>query len=721
MPQMVRAEWLNLNGEWDFAETDANGDGEFLGEGPYPDKIVVPFCRESKLSGLERKGFVKNVWYRRTFQVPAGWQSPRVRLHVGACDWRTRVFVNGQLAGTHTGGSAPFAFDVTGLLRTGDNTVVIHAFDDTASGKQACGKQSQKPESHGCVYTRTTGIWQTVWLEGAGATFIRDYFVTPTPDGRIQVRVETDGPEAGVTVQVEASAGGKVVGSASAPANGRAAMLDIALSEKHLWTVGDPFLYDLKLSLTKDGQPVDTLAGYFGLRTISIQGAAYLINGQPVFQRLVLDQGFYPDGIWTAPSDADLRRDIELSQAAGFNGARLHQKAFEPRLLYWADKMGYLVWGEFPNWGANLGAPDVDLPVVDEWVELVRRDRNHPALIGWCPFNETPREAVPVQNTTVYLTRQIDPTRPVIDSSGWHHGLADPEVMDAHDYDQNPETFRARWFQALGDSPLPPQYGVATNAFIPFFVSEYGGIGWNLDGKGWGYGNIPKTLEDFYARFKGLTDAQLDNPRLFAYCYTQLTDIEQEQNGLYTYDRKPKFDMAKLHAIQTRAAAYESNPPLTAPAAARPWRVLVGASPDGALAKPWRYTTDKPGDGWIDASFSDVKWDSGPGGFGQKGGAEKWIKTPWTSKDIWLRQAFEYDGVAFDKAMLVAHYDNGAAVYVNGIQIWSSGRWNDSYGAFDVTDAVRKALQPGSNTIAVHCHQDDGGQFIDVGLLVTGE
>jgi len=718
MPQMVRGEWLNLNGVWEFAETDDGGDA-LLGAASYPDKITVPFCRESKLSGLERKGFVKNVWYRRTFQVPADWKSPRIRLHVGACDWRTRVFVNGQLAGMHTGGSAPFAFDITRLLQTGDNTVIIHAFDDTASGKQACGKQSQKPESHGCVYTRTTGIWQTVWLEGVGATYVSDYFVTPTPDGRIQVRVETDGPEAGVMVQVEASALGKAAGTASAPANGRAAVMEIALTEKHLWTVADPFLYDLKVSVTKDGETLDTLAGYFGLRTISIQGAAYLINGQPVFQRLVLDQGFYPDGIWTAPSDADLRRDIELSQAAGFNGARLHQKAFEPRLLYWADKMGYLVWGEFPNWGANLGEQDVDLPIVDEWVELVRRDRNHPALIGWCPFNETPKTAVPVQNTAVYVTRQVDPTRPVLDTSGWVHGIADPQLLDAHDYNQNPEAFRAHWFQALGDSPLPPQYGGAVSAFVPFFVSEYGGIGWNLDGKGWGYGNIPKTLEDFYARFQGLTDALLDNPRMFAYCYTQLTDIEQEQNGLYTYDRKPKFDMARLHAVQTRAAAYESNPPL-APAAAQAseWRVLVGAAPDEAQAKAWRYTTEKPGNGWNEAGFHDAKWDSGPGGFGEKGGSEKFIKTPWKSKDIWLRQAFEYDGEAFDAAMLAIHYDNATEVYVNGAPIWSGTNWNDAYAAFDVTEAFRKALKPGKNVIAVHCHQDDGGQFIDVGLLV---
>jgi beta-galactosidase/beta-glucuronidase len=547
-PQMARAEWLNLNGTWEFAETDDADDAPWRSDQPYPDKIVVPFCRESKLSGLARTGFITNVWYRRTFQKPANWKSQRVRLHVGACDWKTLIWINGNQVGSeHTGGSAPFCFDVTDRLVPGDNTVIIHAFDDTRSGLQATGKQAHSEKSEGCVYTRTTGIWQTVWLEGVGATFLRDVRIEPdAQQSRVILQAEIDGPSDGLVLKAVARAGGKEVATAETPADWRNGRLVLNLSEKRLWSVEDPFLYDLTLMLLRNGQVVDRVESYFGLREVTIRGAAILINGKAVFQRMVLDQGFYRDGIWTAPSDEALRNDIKLSQAAGFNGARLHQKVFEPRFLYWADKLGYIVWGEFPDWGLNFKNPAVDLPVINEWIEILRRDRNHPAIIGWCPFNETHHEAGPLQKTVWNVTRMIDPSRPLIESSGYFHGVPNPDVLDVHDYEQNPAKFRAR---------IEKHHTV-----VPFFVSEYGGIGWNISG-GWGYGNTPKDLDEFYARYQGLADAMLDNRRVCGYCYTQLTDIEQEQNGLYTYDRKPKFDVERLHKIQSRAAAYETDPP----------------------------------------------------------------------------------------------------------------------------------------------------------------
>lgn len=719
MPQMVRSEWLNLNGTWEFAETDDGADESFLTKESLPDRITVPFCRESKLSGLERRGFIKNVWYRRTFDVPTTWKSPRVRLHIGACDWRTRVWVNGQLVGTHTGGSAAFAFDITSALKPAGNVVIVHAFDDTRSGVQPLGKQSPKEESFGCVYTRTTGIWQTVWLEGVGTSYIGDYYVMPDPENsRIVVRAEISNYTQGLTVKATAFADGKSVGEIQGPAQVRDTMLVLPLSEKRLWSPKAPFLYDIELTLMRGNDLVDAVKGYFGLRRVNMEGAAILINGEPIFQRLILDQGFYPQGVWTAPSDADLKKDIEMSMAAGFNGARLHQKVFEPRLLYWADKLGYMVWGEFPSWGPDVKQAATLLPFVAEWNEVVRRDRNHPAIVGWCPLNETNADWGWLQNTIVYATRQADPTRPVLDTSGYVHSLSDPEVLDAHDYDQNPASFRDRWFNALSDMPLPARYtGVSASAFVPFFVSEYGGIGWSIHANGWGYGNAPKSLDEFYTRYEGLTSAQLDNPRLFGFCYTQLTDIEQEQNGLYTYNREPKFDVAKLHAITSRRAAYEDNPPLKAPKTLGGWQVLVGAFPDGEAAKPWRYTTDKPAEDWTQSAFDAAKWPEGLGGFGLKGGWENRIRTPWSTKDIWMRQEFEYDGSAFSKAMLVIHYDNATEVYVNGTQIWSGERWNDNYAGFDVSETLKKALQKGTNTLAVHCHQDDGGQFIDLALL----
>lgn len=570
MPQMMRAEWLSLNGTWDFAETDDCGDADWLSGQPYPTTIVVPFCRESRLSGVGRTGFVTNVWYRRTFRKPAEWKSSRVRLHIGACDWKTRVWVNGSLLGEHIGGSSPFWFDVGDVLKAGDNTLIVHAFDDTRCGLQACGKQSQTEKSEGCSYTRTTGIWQTVWLEGVGPTFLSDMRIeSDIKQSRVILQAEVDGPSDGVTLKAIAMANGREVGEAETPADWRNSRLVLNLSEKRLWSVEDPFLYDLKLVLLRNGQPVDQMNSYFGLREVSVHGAAILINGKPVFQRTVLDQGFYPEGIWTAPSDEALRNDIRLSQDAGFNGARLHQKVFEPRYLYWADTLGYLVWGEFPCWGLDYNRPEVNLPVIDEWTEIVRRDRNHPAIVGWCPFNETKPEAGPLQKTVLNVTRTIDPSRPVIESSGYYHGVLGADAWDTHDYDQNPTSFSARWKAAFGGKEVQrnKRYDMAGTSplgpprSMPFFVSEYGGIGWNVSG-GWGYGNVPTHVEEFYARFQGLTDVLLDNRQMFGYCYTQLTDVEQEQNGLYTYERKAKFDVERLHKIQSRIAAYETEPPL---------------------------------------------------------------------------------------------------------------------------------------------------------------
>lgn len=708
---MFRDEWLTLNGVWEFAESN-----EATQPGKFPDKIVVPFCRESELSGLGRKGLVKNVWYRRQFEVPKGWKSPRVRFHVGACDYLTTVFVNGKEVGQHQGGSASFAFDITKYLTPGSNTVMIHAFDDTASGLQPTGKQSHREESWGIMYTRTTGIWQSVWLEGVGATYLKNLMVDPEPDhDQFRFRAEIDGETAGTKVRVTVRDKSQTV-AAETIGDWRNGVVTVKLKKPTLWSVKNPHLYDVTVQVLRDGKVVDEVASQAGLRKISIRGRQVLLNGEPVFQRLVLDQGFYPDGIWTAPSDAALKGDIELAQAAGFNGARLHQKVFEPRFLYWADRMGYLCWGESPNYGMNHANRGVDLPFLDEWNSIVLRDRNHPSVIGWCPFNETDSGAIPLQNATVRLTRQLDPSRPVIETSGYTHGLADAEIRDAHDYDQNPVSFFARWNPE--SSPLPARYHSRDWTWdIPFMVSEYGGIGWDT-ALGWGYGENPKTLEEFYTRLDGLTGALLANPRMFGYVYTQLTDVEQERNGIYAYDRKPKFDMAKIRAIFGAEAAFEKGGKQAVRVEPK-WKVLVGSARDKD-AQPWRMTETRPPTSWNQVSFNEVGWKTAAGAFGKKDGFEKDVKTPWTTSDIWLRQEFTVDSVDFKRAMLALHYDNTTNIYLNRVLIWGSnqGAWNDGYAPFDVTERVRLALKPGRNVLAVHCHQETGGQFIDLALLM---
>ena len=725
-PDAFRENWATLNGEWQF-EIDDQADGEARGLVSGKDlasKITVPFCPESKLSGIGHYGIMKHVWYRRTFELPAAMRGQRVLLHFGAVDYQAQVWLNGQRGGTHVGGDTAFAFDITKLLRAGSNELVVQVFHDVASGKQPTGKQTHTV-SEGCMYTRTTGIWQPVWLEAVGSTFVENFSIVPDPDrSRVLIDASVNGDDPGLTLIVEAFGEGKKVGEDSCPASWQANHLVVPLAKKKLWEPGSPFLYDLKFTLRRDGKKMDAVASYFGLRKVSIAGRAILINGKRVFQRLILDQGFFPDGVWTAPSDDELKADIERSLAAGFNGARMHQKVFEPRYLYWADKLGYLVWGEFPNWGFNY-RPENYANYLAEWTEVLQRDRNHPAIIGWCPFNESPKEAGELQQMIWRQTKAVDPTRPVLETSGWSHTIPQAEVQDDHDYNQVPAKFKQRWedFFASGDTlKVPARYGVKAapanaDLGVPFMVSEFGGTVWGDRQTGWGYGTGPKDLEEFYSRYAGLVDALLDNPNMFGFCYTQLTDVEQEHNGLYYYDRRPKFDLKRLHEITARAAAYEQ----TGPAASKPpgsalpdWKVLVGAAADGELAKAYRFTTNAPGADWFGPEADDRSW---PAAFAPFGNAVPGIRTSWQTDDVWLRQNFDFDGEPIKTAALVIFHDEDTEVYVNGREIWRRGGFTTTYDAFPVTEALKKVLQKGHNTLAVHTHQTIGGQFIDLALL----
>ena len=563
-PQFQRAGWLNLNGTWQF-EIDHGATGRARGlatKETLSDEITVPFCPESKLSGVGYTDFMAAVWYRRTFTLPAEAEGKRVFLNFGAVDYKAEVWVNGQSVGTHRGGYVGFQFEITSVVRPGENTIVVCADDDLRSGRQPGGKQSTRYESYGCSYTRTTGIWQTVWLEWTNETRLSNVRLTPdAANATLLIEAELDGPTQGVTLEAEASFGGEIAAEASADADGHTARILLLIEDAKLWNVGEPNLYDLKLTLKKDDLCIDRVDSYFGLRTISFDGMKCLINGKSVFQRLILDQGFYPDGIYTAPTDAELKADIERSMAMGFNGARLHQKVFEQRFLYWADKLGYIVWGEMASWCID---PDDSwtLPIfLDEWIQVLKRDYSAPCIVGWCPWNETWGEwqsgtHAETMRMTYRVTKAIDATRPCIDASGGIH--VETDIFDTHDYEQDPEIYKARY---APDAPIIYDRFSSRETYggQPVFVSEYGGIGWNPDGAGWGYGNGPKTEEEFIARYKGLTDALLDNPNHMGFCYTQLTDVEQERNGLYYYDRRPKFDPAVIHAITARKAAIEEE------------------------------------------------------------------------------------------------------------------------------------------------------------------
>ncbi len=716
-PDMQRDNWLNLNGQWQFEIDNENtGLSRHLITGvDLADEITVPFCPESKLSGIGNTDFMKYVWYRRHFVVPADMQGKRILLHFGGVDYQAWVYVNGSKVGEHRGSNAAFNFDITSELLSGENEIVVRVFDDTRSGLQPTGKQTHDV-SNGPVYTRTTGIWQTVWLEAVGDSYISLVNIVPDIEkNRTLLDVTVDGYIPGLKVKADAIFDGKVVGSETVPATWRDNKLVLNLKELHLWEVGNPNLYDLNLTLLKGSKTIDQVKSYFGMRSVKIEGRAVTINGKRVFQRLILDQGFYPDGLWTAPTEQDLINDIELSMEAGYNGARLHQKVFEPRFLYWADKLGYLCWGEYTSWGFNHSSKGY-AAYVDEWVEIIQRDRNHPAIIGWCPYNESPPEAGELQKTIYYLTKALDPTRPVYETSGWSHTVAQAELRDNHDYNQDPASFKRRWINFFDANrvSVPARYnaGGGEDIGVPFMISEFGGIGWSLNA-GWGYGSAPQSIEEFYTRYEGLCKALLDNRDMYGFCYTQLTDVEQEQNGLYYYDRSEKFDMNRIFKATQQPSAFEKLGPSvsTDDKKSRDWNILIGSSIDLQDAKPFSYTTQTPSDNWSLIGFDDSSWKTGMAPFAQDG------RTKWTSSDIWLRQEFQCSSTDFEKAALVIFYDEDTQIFVNGKEIFTVTGYSNWFDAFDITEALKPVLKTGTNTIAIHTHQTGGGQRIDVAII----
>jgi beta-galactosidase/beta-glucuronidase len=591
-PQFVRPEWLNLNGEWQF-EIDRSDSGLERGvrDRELAQRIVVPFAPETKLSGIEDVDFLEAVWYRTTVTIPADWAGKDAVLHFQAVDQDATVWVNGVEVVRHRGGFTPFSAKLP--AGPGEEAVIVVRARDTRHGVQARGKQTTDYFNSGCHYTRTTGIWQTVWLEAVPTVHLNRPRITPDVAGstfHLEVPVSANKPGWKVRATLKDSDG--VVTTKEVRADLDLAprlTLEVPANRVRLWDTNDPHLYDVRLELIDaDGNVVDGADSYAGLRSVSINGQAILINGKHVFQRLVLDQGYWPESLMTAPSEEALVADIELSLAAGFNGARLHQKVFEERFLYHADRLGYLVWGEFGDWGENVAdgtQEDNQQPAanfVTQWLEAVDRDYSHPSIIGWCPLNETHQflhdritQLDDVTRAMFLATKAADTTRPVLDASGYSHRVPETDVWDSHNYEQDPAEF-ARQMAGLADGtpygntggreqrPISQPY-----AGQPYFCSEFGGIWWNPEAaaqaqgnntnESWGYGQRVADEEAFYDRFAGLVDVLLDDPLMFGYCYTQLTDVFQEENGIYRFDRSSKLDVPRIKAVQTRPAAYEKD------------------------------------------------------------------------------------------------------------------------------------------------------------------
>lgn len=676
-PQMVRKDWLNLNGLWDYAvrAKEASRPESFDG------KILVPFPIESALSGvMKRVSDREKLWTRRQVNVPAAWRGRKVLLHFGAVDWEAVVWANGIQVGEHRGGYDPFTCDVTTALGSGQTLeVVVAAWDPTDSSTQPRGKQVHRPG--GIFYTPTTGIWQTVWIEPVPEQYIQSLKIVPIVD-RSVVSVTTTG------------AGPVRISSSDASATGNAGEpIELPVPGAKLWSPDSPHLYGLRVEAGADA--VDS---YFGMRKISLgkdeAGVLRLfLNNKALFQYGPLDQGFWPDGLYTAPSDAALKYDIEVTKQLGFNMARKHVKVEPARWYYWCDVLGLLVWQDMPSGDRSINPNDPDIVRTPASAEQYRKElkamidalHNHPSIVMWVPFNEGWGQFD--TKAVSDWTKQYDPTRLVNATSGWtDRGVSD--VRDLHVYP--------------GPGGAPPE---AARAIV---LGEFGGLGLPVKGhtwqseKNWGYKSFT-TSEALTEAYVGLVRRlrPLIGDGLAAAVYTQTTDVEVEVNGLLTYDRAMiKLDAALIGAENRKVYL---PPPKT--------RVVIPTSQKEG--QTWRFTTAKPADGWEQAAFDDAGWKEAPGGFGTKDTPGTVVRTEWSSNDIWIRRTVELPADLPKETALLIHHDEDAEIHVNGKRVAAVTGYTTSYTMIPLAPG---ALAPGRAVIAVHCKQTGGGQYIDVGI-----
>ncbi len=570
-PDLVRAGWQTLNGRWEFEFDDADrGIAERWfepGKKGFSRTIVVPYAFQSKLSGIADTAFHDVVWYRRTFDAPAGAsRGDRVLLNFGAVDYEATVWVNGDKIGWHRGGHVGFVLDVTDSVKPGANTIVVRAWDPSTDRSLPRGKQFWQPKSEGIWYTRTSGIWQPVWIETANAVHVQRLRVTPDVDAsRVSVEAIATKAEPGMRLRVTAKFGDRAPVTSEVSTSGARPVATLELPDQELWWPWRPSLYDLTVELVgKDGRVLDRVDSYFGQRKVSTHAGQVYINNAPFYLRLVLDQGYWPESLLTPPSDEAIQYDIKMTKAFGFNGARKHQKVEDPRWLYWCDRLGLVVWGEMAN--AQDYSDEYVARFTDEWQQIVARDYNHPSIITWVPINEswgvldiatrwTQQEHA---KTMYHLLHSLDATRLVIDNDGWEH-TDETDLFGIHDYARTGEELRAKYAVLETDRTTVPRNGKEATAFgykyngSPIVMTEFGGISYRVGAQKaeneWGYSGIEPTAEALTSRLAGLVYALRSNKVIAGFCYTQLTDVEQEINGLMTYDRKPKVDPKVLERI----------------------------------------------------------------------------------------------------------------------------------------------------------------------------
>ncbi len=687
-PQMVRQDWTNLNGLWDYAirargeDPPAKWDGE----------ILVPFPIESALSGVMKSVSPdQRLFYRRRFDWKPTKEKPRLLLHFGAADWRANVWINDQRVGEHTGGYDPFTFDITDAVREGENEIIVGVADPTDTGTQPRGKQVLKP--HGIFYTAVTGIWQTVWLEPVPEKYIESLQIVPNVDRKV-VFVTTQAKEGDVRVQVfdRGHAGAReLVATKTAPAG---KSIELGIPNAKLWSPEQPKLYELSVDLMDKGKVVDSVDSYVGMRKIEVKKDAegvnrLWLNDKAVFQYGPLDQGWWPDGLYTAPTDEALKYDIEMTKKFGMNMIRKHVKVEPARWYYWCDKLGMLVWQDMVSGDADK-TDESKKNYRKELKAMIAALRNAPSIVVWVPFNEgwgqydTPEVAKWV--------KEYDPSRPVNEASGWHD-KGSGDLSDMHAY------------------PGPGMRDPEDNRVA--VLGEFGGLGMPIKGhtwqaeKNWGYVSFDskEKLTDAYVAL--LTAMRpLIGRGLSAAVYTQTTDVEIEVNGLMTYDR----EVVKMDLDRIRAAAEK----LYAPAP----KITTVVPSSEKEAQTWRYTTTKPDVNWYEPGFDDAKWEKAPAGFGAARRIGVQPRTKWDTPDIWLRRTFDLQSVPkTGRLALSVLYDDDAEVYLNGQLVKELKRHSNNYQVTLLDENASELLKSGSNTLAVHCKHTDGGQYIDAGLV----
>ena len=578
-PQFVREEWLNLNGTWEFDFDDQDkGEKErwFATDKALSKTITVPFAFQSKLSGIHDTSFHDVVWYKREVEVPKEWKGKNIILHFGAVDFYTKVYVNGQFVGEHIGGHTPFSFDITNVLAGGKEIISLRVEDPSCDETIPRGKQYWHQESASIWYTRTTGIWQTVWLEPVDRANIKKVKMTPDVDqGQIAFDFDLSKEALNKKIKVDISYKGKQIVDDVITVTEQALKRTYYLYNNKIdrssfhgrgwvWSPENPNLFDVSFELFDQDVSYDKVASYFGLRKVHTEKGMVYLNNKPYYQKLVLDQGYWPEGLLTAPTDEDYKKDILMTKELGFNGCRKHQKVEDPRFLYWADRLGFIVWGESAS-SIVYSNKTVEY-MTKEWMEIVNRDYNHPSIIAWTPLNESwgvpeigfCRVQQHFSRALYHLIHSLDDTRLVVSNDGWEQTETDICAIHAYNHGRKDQPEK---YQAFADSvstkekilaSQPCNRRIYCNDFEyqgePILLTEFGGIGFSKGDIGWGYTSAD-TEEEFVAEYKRVMDAVYQSKVIMGYCYTQICDVEQEINGLITYNREFKCKPEKIREI----------------------------------------------------------------------------------------------------------------------------------------------------------------------------